>query len=317
MELSKKRLLVTGGGGFVGSHLVDELLSKNNEVVVADNFSEGQRKWVDDRATVVETDLTDSKDVHSVVDSEFDAVFHLASHSDPNDDDPRRQFRANTTMTHELLHAARESGVKQFAYTSSSTVYGEAPRPTPEDYAPLEPISVYGASKLADEGLLSTYAHSHEFTVWNFRFANVVGPRLRGAVIPDFIKKLRDNPETLTVLGDGRQEKSYIHVEDCVDAMICIVENGAELNKSGSMQTYNLGTKTTTSVNEIAEIVSEILGVDPKLSYTGGNQGWIGDVSRMRLSIEKLTNLGWKSKRESNQAVRKAASELATEINEP
>jgi len=317
MELSKKRLLVTGGGGFVGSHLVDELLSKNNEVVVADNFSEGQRKWVDDRATVVETDLTDSKDVHSVVDSEFDAVFHLASHSDPNDDDPRRQFRANTTMTHELLHAARESGIKKFAYTSSSTVYGEAPRPTPEDYAPLEPISVYGASKLADEGLLSTYAHSHGFTVWNFRFANVVGPRLRGAVIPDFIEKLRDNPETLTVLGDGRQEKSYIHVEDCVDAMICIVENGAELNKSGSMQTYNLGTKTTTSVNEIAEIVSEILGVDPKLSYTGGNQGWIGDVSRMRLSIEKLTNLGWKSKRESNQAVRKAASELATEINEP
>jgi len=316
MELSKKRLLVTGGGGFVGSHLVDELLSKNNEVVVADNFSEGQHKWVDDRATVVETDLTDSEAVHSVVDSKFDAVFHLASHSDPNDDDPRRQFRANTTMTHELLHAARESGIKKFAYTSSSTVYGEAPRPTPEDYAPLEPISVYGASKLADEGLLSTYAHSHGFTVWNFRFANVVGPRLRGAVIPDFIEKLRDDPETLTILGDGRQEKSYIHVEDCIDAILFAVGNKdrTSINKSGAMQTYNLGTETTVSVNEIAEIVSDVLGYDPIYTYTGGDRGWIGDVPKMRLSIDRLTELGWQPKYESDKAVRKAATELANEI---
>ena len=318
MELSKKRLLVTGGGGFVGSHLVDELLSKNNEVVVADNFSEGQHKWVDDRATVVETDLTDSKAVHSVVDSEFDAVFHLASHSDPNDDDPRRQFRANTTMTHELLHAARESGVKQFAYTSSSTVYGEAPRPTPEDYAPLEPISVYGASKLADEGLLSTYAHSHEFTVWNFRFANVVGPRLRGAVIPDFIEKLRDNPETLTILGDGRQEKSYLHVEDCIDAMCHVIKNTTESepNDSGTIHTYNLGTRTTTSVNRIAEIVAEVLNVDPKFVYTGGDRGWVGDVPRMKLSIEKLVDIGWKPNMESETSVRKATEEISKELVE-
>jgi len=317
MELSKKRLLVTGGGGFVGSHLVDELLSKNNEVVVADNFSEGQRDWVDDRATVVETDLTDSKAVHSVVDSEFDAVFHLASHSDPNDDDPRRQFRTNTTMTHELLHAAHKSGIKRFAYTSSSTVYGEAPRPTPEDYAPLEPISVYGASKLADEGLLSTYAHSHGFTVWNFRFANVVGPRLRGAVIPDFIEKLREDPETLTILGDGRQEKSYLHVDDCIEAMCYAIKNYNQSHSSGSnkMHTYNLGTTTTTSVNRIAEIVSDVLNVAPEFVYTGGDRGWVGDVPRMRLSVEKLAEIGWKPQLESETAVRKATEELINEVD--
>lgn len=148
-------------------------------------------------------------------------------------------------------------------------MYGEAPRPTPEDYAPLEPISVYGASKLADEGLLSTYAHSYGFTVWNFRFANVVGSRLRGAVIPDFIHKLRTNPETLTILGDGRQEKSYLHVDDCIDAICHVVQQVEEVNPSRSMYTYNIGTRTTTSVDRIGEIVADVLDVDPEFEYTG------------------------------------------------
>ena len=314
MELTSSRVLVTGGAGFVGSHLVEELLARENEVVVADDLSNGYHDRVDERADLVDIDLTSTTAVHSVVDDGLDAIFHLAARKDPNDDNPRGQFRANTTMTHELLEAARSTDIRQFAYTSSSTVYGEAPRPTPEDYAPLEPISVYGASKLADEGLLSTYAHSYDFTVWNFRFANVVGPRLRGAVIPDFIEKLRAAPETLTILGDGRQEKSYLYVDDCVDAMCRVVEQAAETAPDRPMYTYNIGTRTTTSVDRIAEIVADVLGVDPEFEYTGGDRGWTGDVPRMRLSIEKLAGLGWTPEHESPAAVRRAAQELAEEM---
>ena len=312
MELSRKRILVTGGGGFVGSHLVERLLGEDNEVVVADNFSNSSRESVDDRATVHAVDLTDPAAVAAVVTPDLDAIFHLAAHKNPNDDNPRRQFRANTTMTHELLHAARDAGVTNIAYTSSSTVYGEALRPTPEDYAPLEPISVYGASKLGEEGLVSTYAHSHGLTAFIFRFANIVGPRLRGAVIPDFIEKLRADPESLTILGDGRQEKSYMYVTDCVNAMSYLVEHATE--QSGPVHTFNLGTKTTTSVDEIAEIVSEVLDVDPTFEYTGGDRGWTGDVPKMRLSTEKLATLGWEPNYESSPAVRVAAEELAQEL---
>ena len=313
MNLAGKRILVTGGAGFVGSHLVDRL-SEENEVVVIDDLSNGQHEWVDNRATIHVVDMTDSDAVREIVGPEFDLIVHLAARKDPNDDNPRRQFAENTGMTHTLLEAAQEAGITHIIYSSSSTVYGEAPRPTPEDYAPLEPISVYGASKLADEGLLSTYAHSYGFTVWNFRFANVVGSRLRGAVIPDFIHKLRTNPETLTILGDGRQEKSYLHVDDCIDAICHVVQQAEEVNPSRSMYTYNIGTRTTTSVDRIGEIVADVLDVDPEFEYTGGDRGWTGDVPRMRLSIEKLSGLGWTPEYESSRAVRRAAQELAEEI---
>ncbi|MEY7851218.1 NAD-dependent epimerase/dehydratase family protein [Natrarchaeobius sp. A-rgal3] len=310
MNLSNHRILVAGGGGFVGSHLVERLIADGNEVVVADDFSTGRREWVDDRAETIEVDLTSYEAVADVISPDYDFLFHLASRSDPNDNDPRGQFSENTAVTHNILQAACDSGVTNVAFTSSSTVYGEAPRPTPEDYAPLEPISVYGASKMADEGLLSTYAHSYGFSVWNFRFANVVGPRLRGAVIPDFIEKLHANRSTLTILGNGRQEKSYLHVSDCVEAMCHAIEHSA----AGPIHTYNLGTRTTTSVDRIANIVADVLGVDPEYEYTGGDRGWPGDVPRMRLSTEKLSALGWAPRMESDVAVRAAAEELANEL---
>lgn len=308
------RVLVTGGAGFIGSHLVDRLHQRGAEVLVADDCSNGDSDRLPEGVTVEPLDLTDPANVDQVVDSSLDRIFHLAARKDPNDDDPKGQFRENTTMTHELLAAARAAGVTDIVYTSSSTVYGEAPRPTPEDYAPLEPISVYGASKLADEGLLSTYAHTHEMTVYNVRFANVVGPRLRGAVIPDFIEKLRDDPTTLTILGDGRQEKSYLHIDDCVDALLHVVETAESAAPERRMHTFNLGTRTTTSVDRIAEIVSDVLDVDPEFEYTGGDRGWDGDVPRMRLSIEKLSGLGWSPEYESDEAVRRAAEELAEEM---
>jgi UDP-glucose 4-epimerase len=308
MDLTDRRVVITGGAGLVGSHLADRLAG-DNEVVVADDCSKGVADRVPEDATLAVADVTDPGDVAEVITPDVDVIFHLAAHTDTNHADPRRMFEENTAMTYTLLQRADEVDVDGFVFTSSSTVYGEAPRPTPEDYAPLEPISEYGASKLADEGLVSTYAHSYGLQGWVFRFANVVGPGQRGTVIPDFVQKLRDDPDRLTILGDGRQEKSYLHVEDCVDAICHVVESaGAPLN------TYNLGTRTTTSVNRIADVVSEEMGLDPDYEYTGGDRGWTGDVPKMRLSIEKLSALGWAPSASSDEAVRRAARELVSEL---
>lgn len=309
MDLTGKRILVTGGAGFIGSHLAEHLQSTGNQVIVVDDLSNGHERWVPDGVELIDVDLTNSETVGEVMENTIDLVFHLAARKDPNDDDRRGQFKDNTTMTYNLLEACRSNDIDTFAYASSSTVYGEAPRPTPEDYAPLEPISVYGASKLADEGFVSTYAHSYGLKAYVYRFANVVGSRLRGAVIPDFIEKLQDDPETLMILGDGRQEKSYMHVDDCVDAMCYIIEHADE----GSIHTYNLGTRTTTSVDTIARIVADVLNVSPEYEYTGGDRGWTGDVPRMRLSVEKLRGLGWEPSIESRNAVHQAAEELSIE----
>jgi len=312
MGISQRRILITGGAGFIGTHLTENLLEANNDVLVVDDFSNSTEEWVPDGAAVIEADLTKRDSIEKVVTADLDIVFHLAARKDSNDDDPHAQFAENTRMTHLMLEQCRTVGVEQFAFASSSTVYGEAPRPTPEDYAPLEPISVYGASKLGEEGLVSTYAHSHGMIVYIFRFANIVGPRLRGAVIPDFIKKLRADPESLIILGDGRQEKSYMHVTDCVNLMSYIVEHTTE--QSGPVRTFNIGTKSTTSVDKIAGIVSEVLDVDPTLEYTGGDRGWTGDVPKMRLSTEKLDGLGWEPNYGSTPAVRVAAEELEWEL---
>jgi UDP-glucose 4-epimerase len=305
MELSGKRICITGGGGFVGSHLADQLVT-DNEVVVVDRFGNGRREWVSDGAEIVEGDLQDPAVVAEAIDGQTDAVFHFAADKAVDTDDPGEQFGLNTAMTANVAERMDEVGCEHVGFTSSSTVYGEAPRPTPEDYAPLEPISMYGAAKLAEESLLSVYAHSHEFTVWTFRFANIVGPRLQlGAVVPDFIAKLREDPSELEILGDGRQEKSYMHVSECIDAMVHVVEHA-----DAPVNTYNLGTRTTTSVRTIADIVADEMGVDPDYGFTGGDRGWTGDVPRMRLSVEKLAGLGFEPADSSDEAVRRATREL-------
>ncbi|MFB6117573.1 NAD-dependent epimerase/dehydratase family protein [Halosegnis sp.] len=307
MELTDKRLVVTGGAGFVGSHLAERLVT-DNEVIVADDLRNGHRAWVPDAATLVEGDLADPEVVAEAITPDVDAVFHLAADKDAGRDHID-QYRVNNTLTENVVDRMDEVGVDKVAFTSSSVVYGEAPRPTPEDYAPLEPISIYGASKLGEEGLCSVYAHSHGFTAWIFRFANIVGPRLQlGAVVPDFIEKLATDPAELEILGDGRQEKSYMHIDDCVDAMCHVVEYGEE-----PVNTYNLGTRTTTSVTTIADIVADEMGLDPTYSFTGGERGWTGDVPRMRLSVEKLSALGWEPDESSDDAVRRATRELLPE----
>ncbi len=326
MELSGKRVVVTGAAGLVGSHLADALAA-DNDVLAVDNLSKGTRDRVPDGVEFRKADVRDSEDVADVITQDVDIVFHFAAYTDTNYGEPRQLFEENTEMTYNVLERMREVGVDHLAFTSSSTVYGEAPMPTPEDYAPLEPISVYGASKLADEGLISTYANSYGIQSWVYRFANIVGPRQRGNVVPDFIEKLLDDPETLTILGDGRQEKSYMHVEECVDAMTHVVEHADGVSErrsdgssdecgesDGDYHVYNLGTRTTTSVNRIADIVADELGVDPDYEYTGGDRGWTGDVPKMRLSIEKLAALGWEPGQSSDEAVRTAARGLVEEL---
>jgi UDP-glucose 4-epimerase len=308
MDLSNARVLITGGAGLVGSHLAASLLERGAAVRVADDLSKGDRERVPSGAEFTRADLTDEADVAEVVTADVDIVFHLAAHTDTNYDADRKLFEENTAMTYNVLQRMRAVGVSNVAFTSSSTVYGEAPRPTPEDYAPLEPISIYGSSKLADEALLSTYAHSYGFTVWTVRFANIVGPHQRGNVVPDFIEKLARDPTELEILGDGRQEKSYMHVSECVDAIEHVIENAND-----DLNTYNLGTRTTTSVTAIADIVSDELGLDPTYSYTGGDRGWTGDVPKMRLSIEKLAGLGWEPQLSSHESVRRGARQLIAE----
>ncbi|WP_332898613.1 NAD-dependent epimerase/dehydratase family protein [Haladaptatus sp. CMSO5] len=305
MKLSGKRILVTGGAGLIGSRMVAQLLPEN-EVVVADNLSNGIRDSVPDEAEFVNVDLADEAAVAEVITDDLDAVFHFAAAEKyVNSDEPRKQFEVNGEITYNILERMQDVGVSNLVFTSSSTVYGEAPRPTPEDYAPLEPISIYGAAKLSEESLLSVFAHSYDFTVWNFRFANIVGPRFGHGVVPDFVEKLQANPEKLVILGNGRQEKSYMHVSECVEAIAHVVENA-----DAPMNSYNLGTRTTTSVTTIADIVSDEMGLDPEYEYTGGDRGWTGDVPKMRLSIEKLSALGYEPTLSSHESVRKAVSEL-------
>jgi UDP-glucose 4-epimerase len=309
MELSDKRVVVTGAAGLVGSHLA-AVLAEDNDVLAVDNLSKGSREAVPAGVEFAELDVREEDDVAAAITEDVDVVFHFAAYTDTNYGDPRQLFEENTEMTYNVLERMREVGVDKLAFTSSSTVYGEAPMPTPEDYAPLEPISVYGSSKLADEGLISTYAHSHGIQSWVYRFANIVGPRQRGNVVPDFIEKLLEDPERLEILGDGRQEKSYLHVEECVDAMTHVVEHADD----DDLNIYNLGTRTTTSVNAIADIVADELGLEPEYEYTGGDRGWTGDVPKMRLSIEKLAALGWEPSLSSDESVRKAARGLTEEL---
>ncbi|MEF8881011.1 MAG: NAD-dependent epimerase/dehydratase family protein [Halapricum sp.] len=312
MELTDSRVLVTGGAGLIGSALTRRLVP-GNDVVVVDDLSNGIRESVPEAAEFIEGDLEDPAIVEDIVTPDLDAVFHLAADKYVNADRPREQFESNEGMTYNLLERMADVGVENILFTSSSTVYGEAPRPTPEDYAPLEPISEYGAAKLSEEALLSVYAHTRGFTVWNFRFANIVGPRFGAGVVPDFVYKLQQDPDSLTILGDGRQEKSYMYIDDCIDAMAHVVENTGQ-----PMNTYNLGTRSTTSVTRIADIVSEEMGVDPDYEYTGGDRGWSGDVPKMRLSIEKLAALGWEPELSSEESIRQGVRDLLeSPENEP
>ncbi|MGB9828456.1 MAG: NAD-dependent epimerase/dehydratase family protein [Thermosphaera sp.] len=313
------RVLVTGGAGFIGSHLVDYLLSKEVYVRVVDNLSSGRLEHVSHHFgnklfEFVEGDLKNPGTALKAVE-DVDTVFHLAANPEVrlSVTEPIVHFNENLLATFNLLEACRRKGsVKLFVFASSSTVYGDASvLPTPETHE-VKPISVYGASKAGCEALLSSYSHLYGFKGVSLRYANIVGPRLRHGVIYDFIVKLSKNPRELEILGDGSQRKSYLHVRDAVEATLTAAEKSQSI-----YDCFNVGNEDWVTVTEIADIVSKAMGVKPSYRFVAtvkDGRGWPGDVKLMLLSIEKIKKLGWAPRLSSREAVEETARALVAEL---
>ncbi len=308
--MNNLRYFVTGGAGFIGSNCVDRLLEKpENQVTVYDNLSSGRREFLskhenDERFNFIEGELLDLDKVKDSI-SGHDLVFHFAANADirlgtvETDIDLKNGVR----VTYNVLEAMRLNKVGKLAFSSSSTVYGEAKSiPTPEDYGPLIPISLYGASKLGSEALITAFANSFDIQAWIFRFANIIGRRGTHGVIIDFVNKLRKNPTELEILGDGRQQKSYLLVNECLDSIMFAITHARE-----QVNIFNLGCSDQVTVKRIGELIVEELGLDNvEFKFTGGTRGWTGDVPIMLLDIKKLKALGWESKVNSEGAIRQA-----------
>jgi len=316
-------ILITGGAGFIGSHLTNRLISEGHKVTILDNLSVGKteniKQWSNNpNFTFMKGDLKNTKDIIKAIQGS-QTVFHLAANPEVQvgETDPHVHFQENLVATFNLLEAMRKNKTpKTMVFTSTSTVYGEAATlPTPEDYAPLIPISTYGASKLGCEALTTSYAHTFNLHALILRLANIVGPKANHGVIPDFIKKLKTNPNRLEILGDGNQNKSYLYIDDCIDAILHATKTFLKTNRK--VEIYNIGSSDQITVKRIAEILVEEMNIrNVKFSFTGGvngGRGWKGDIKNMHLSIKKLTKTGWKPKYTSEQAIRLATS---TEISQ-
>jgi UDP-glucose 4-epimerase len=307
------KVLVTGGAGFIGSHLVDRLMETGNQVRVIDNLASGSTSnlegWVGHPGfEFIEGDLLDGDASREAVEG-CSQVYHLAANPEvrAGKASPEEHFRQNIEATYSLLEAvAEKGGVELLVFASTSTVYGEASvLPTPEGYGPTKPISMYGASKLACEALISAYASMHGYKAVIYRLANVVGPRSNHGVVWDFVGKLIDSPGELEVLGDGTQSKSYLYIDDCVDGFLKGVESDERV------AVFNLGSMDRVSVLRIAEVVKEEAGQpEAGISLTGGvdgGRGWMGDVKLMQLDTARLRSLGWAPRYSSEEAVRLTA----------
>lgn len=310
-----ERVLVTGGAGCIGSDLCAALLARGHSVVALDNLSSGREEHVEPlRANpafrFVRGDVLDP----AVLDDALDGVtfvHHLAANPDVKfaPDAPDRDLRQNVLATQTLLEAMRRRGVTRLAFSSTSAVYGTSPvQPIPEDQ-PCRPISLYGATKLGCEGLISAYTHLFGFRAWVFRFANVVGGKVRKTgktVISDFIAKLRADPTRLEILGNGKQAKSYILAEECVAAMLHVIDHA-----TADYNLYNLGADDWLSVTHIAALVVEAMGLSGvPFAFTGTEAGWPGDIPRFRLDVSRLNALGWRAAHTSEQAVQTAIRQI-------
>lgn len=289
------KAFVTGGAGFIGSSLTDRLILNGHDVVVYDNFSTGKEEFLEaagrsGRLTVIRGDVLDADAVTAAMRG-CDAVFHIAANADVRFGllNPRRDLDQNTIATFNVLEAMRANAVKAIAFSSTGSIYGEpAVFPTPED-APF-PIqtSLYGASKLACEGMISAYAEGYGMRAVIFRFVSILGDRYSHGHVFDFVKNLRANPNHLRVLGNGRQRKSYLYVNDCVDAILLAFERA-----EGNINVFNVGTDEYCEVTESVRWITERMGVKPAIEYTGGERGWVGDSPFIFLDCSRLRALGW------------------------
>lgn len=307
------KIFVSGGAGFIGSHLVDRLIAQGNRVTVYDNLSSGKEDFIKQhftnpnfrfiKAALLDLDfLAKSMKWH-------DVVCHLAANPEAKEgiSKTKLDLEQNTIVTYNILESMRKNDIKKIVFTSSGTVYGETSDILiEEDYGPLLPISLYGASKLACEALISAFCHIFDMQAWIFRLGNIVGPRATHGVIFDLINKLRKDPTTLEVLGDGNQTKPYVYIDDCMDGILFGFQNA-----HGQVNVFNLAVSTVTSVKDIVRMILEKTGHEKKVvKYTGGRRGWPGDVPRVQLSTGKLERLGWKAKYTSDEAVVKAIESL-------
>jgi len=315
-----EKMLVTGGAGFIGSHLIEALTARRTNICVFDDLTAGTlqniKPWLKDPSfNFIKGDLLCSADLAKIKKTCFETVFHFAANPEVRAGltNPDVHFQQNVVATHNLLEAVRKAENKPtLIFASTSTVYGEPTKiPTPEDYAPLKPISTYGASKLACEALISAYAYTYGFKAIIYRLANIVGPRSQHGVIYDFIQKLQKNPNILEILGDGTQNKSYLYINDCIEAMLLALEKSTE-----QVEIYNVGSEDQIDVKTIAEIAADKMGLQNiKFKFTGGvdgGRGWKGDVKNMLLDVSKIKSLGWKPKLNSKQAIRKAIKARAS-----
>ncbi len=299
------RYFVTGAAGFIGSNLADRLLSDGHSVVGYDNFSTGQEEFIElalqnKNFTLVRADILDLPALTKAMRG-TDFVFHLAANADVRfgTENPHKDLEQNTIATYNVLEAMRTNSIRRIAFSSTGSVYGEAKVfPTPED-APF-PIqtSLYGASKLAGEGLIQAYCEGYDFQGYIFRFVSILGERYSHGHVFDFYRKLLKNPGELPILGDGHQRKSYLYVQDCIDAIFFVIEKARE-----KVNIYNLGTDEYCEVNDSIGWICEHLGLNPKRTYSGGERGWIGDNPFIFLGTAKVRTLGWKPKLTIRQGI--------------
>ena len=302
-------ILITGGAGFIGSHLCDALLERGHHLTVVDNLVLGKMENIEHLLhhpsfQFIQEDILHIDGLREIFkNGHFNMVYHLAANSDiqKGGKDPMVDYNLTFNTTFNILQMMKEFEVKKLFFASTSAIYGESYDVLNEDYGPLQPVSNYGAGKLASEAFISAFSSTYKIQTWITRFPNVVGERFTHGVIYDFIHKLQKNPKELEVLGNGEQCKPYVYVKDLVAGILYVIDHA-----SADYNVYMLGSDSRTKVKEIAAMVIEEMGLDATIRYTGGDRGWVGDVPEFRYNLDKVNSLGWKAAYTSNEAVRLA-----------
>lgn len=315
---SVHRIFVTGGAGFIGSHVVDMLISQGYEVTVYDNLSNGKIEFIQQylnypRFHFIQADVLDlSRLVESLVG--HDLVWHLAANTDiiGSHAQPERDLRDCTMAAFNIIEAMRLTGIQPILFSSTGAVYGDLCNDlsVSEAAGPLMPVSTYGAGKIGSEAFISAFCHVYGLRAWMFRFGNVIGARMTHGVIYDFINKLHENPHELLIRGDGRQEKNYFLVEECIEGMGFAYRN-IQMTDEKPCDIFNLGTTTVSQVTKIAAIIQEEMGLpDARILIEGTKKAWPGDQPRVHFTVDKINKLGWKARYSSDEAVRIAVQRM-------